>query len=83
MGLASGVVKVRQISLPVAASSATTLPRNVQQGYCGLEPEFSSCDAMGTYSLPACSLGVPVMRVKGCESRFFCQISLPVAASRA
>ncbi len=60
-----------------------TLPRNLQQAYCGFEPAFSSCEAIGTYNLPSYSFGVPVIRVKGWSSTFFRQISLPVFTSTA
>src|SRR5688572_21567537 len=40
----SVIVCVFQITRPSAASRATTLPRNVQQAYCGSAPCASSYD---------------------------------------
>ena len=62
---ASGITYVFHTTSPVAASSATTLPRNVQHGYFGSAPATSSIDDTGTYSRPAYSFGVPVTRAIG------------------
>jgi hypothetical protein len=62
IGLASAlIVYVFQSSDPVAASSATRLPRNVQHSYLGFIPDPSSIEEMGTNSRPSYSVGVPVM----------------------
>jgi hypothetical protein len=44
----SAIMYVFQITRPVAASTALTLPRNVQHGYWGSEPCASSYDDTGT-----------------------------------
>ena len=46
------IVYVFQSCLPVRASSASMLPRNVQQGYFG-SAIASSSDDTGTYSAPS------------------------------
>ena len=44
----AAMVQVFQTCLPVAASSATTLPRKLQHGYWASELAPSSDDATGT-----------------------------------
>src|SRR5438552_4043024 len=84
IGFASAaIVNVFQTSAPVAASSATRLPRNVQHSYVGLPPCASSLDATGTYRRPSCSVGVPVMFALRCSSIARVQSCSPVAASSA
>ena len=78
----SPIVYVFHTWLPVAASSARTLPRNVQQGYFGSAPTSSSSDETGTIKRPSTNFGVPVTRATGWSSAFFLQRSAPVAASR-
>ena len=54
VGIAStGIVNVFQIRLPVAASRAATLPRNLQHGYVGSPAWDSSREDTGTYNRPA------------------------------
>ena len=51
IGFASvAIVNVFHTSAPLATSSATRLPRNVQHSYFGLFPCPSSPEAIGTYS---------------------------------
>src|SRR5205823_5565590 len=65
----SVTVYARQIRFPVAASKATTLPRNVQHSYLGLVAAMdSSRPETGTYSRPAASLSDPVITAIGCSS---------------
>src|SRR5215470_4148307 len=61
----SATVYVFQMTAPVFASSAVTLPRNVQHAYCGSAPCDSSYDEVGTYRRSSKSAGVPVMRASG------------------
>src|ERR1700730_6318190 len=60
----AGIVYDFQILFPVFASSATTLPRNVQQAYCGSPPGTSSTEETGTYRRSWYSFGAPVTRAK-------------------
>src|SRR5271156_580117 len=71
----SAIVQVFQIRLPVAASSATTLPRKLQHGYLGSELGPSSPDAAGTYPRSSNTCGAPVMRAAGWSSTCTFQIS--------
>src|SRR4051812_36561436 len=80
---ASGIAYVCHSTVPVAASIATRLPRNVQHSYLGLFAETSSRDATGTYRRPRYSTGAPVIRAIGCCSTFVFQSCLPVAISTA
>ena len=48
----SSIVYVFQMTLPFAASSATTLPRNVHHSYSGLRGNVESYDDTGTYNTP-------------------------------
>src|SRR2546426_10226715 len=62
----SRTVYVCQISMPVPASSATMLPRNVQHSYAGLVAAMdSSLPETGTYSRPDSSFGEPVITANG------------------
>src|ERR1700730_12719983 len=80
---ASGIVKVCHTRSPVAASSATTLPRNVQQPYEACAPVPSSPEAIPTYRRPLYSTADPVILAARCSSSFFFQSSSPVAAFTA
>ncbi len=55
---------VRHRSAPVAGSSATTFPRNVQQAYSGSAADVTSSDETGTNSMPAASLACRYGRVR-------------------
>src|SRR2546430_10879975 len=58
---ASGMVYAFQITAPVSASSALTLPRNVQHSYSGRAAEVSSPTPEAvTYNRPSYSVGAPV-----------------------
>src|SRR2546429_9964832 len=74
---------VLQMRLPVAASSATTLPRNVQHSYLGfVAASDSSRPDTGTYRRPDSSLGEPVITAPGCSSARVLHRSAPVSASK-
>src|SRR5215471_18675762 len=62
----SSTVYACQTRLPVRASSATMLPRNVQHSYAAFVAAMdSSLPETGTYNRPDSSLGEPVMTANG------------------
>src|SRR5262245_40619145 len=63
LGFAASETKYAfQICFPLAASSATTLPRKLQHSYLGfIEASDSSLPETGTYNRPPSSFGVPVI----------------------
>src|SRR6266699_3574866 len=63
-------VYVFQITLPVAASSALTLPLNVQHSYVGITAVPSSSDDTGTKTRPLLNATAPVTIASGCVSTF-------------
>src|SRR6478672_3241901 len=73
----SGIVYVFQSTLPVTASSALTLPRNVQHSYDGMTAVPSSIDATGTYTRPLAKATAPVTIASGCVSTFTFQRGFP------
>src|SRR5438067_1324699 len=77
----SATVYVFQITLPVAASSALTLPLNVQHSYVGMTAVPSSIDDTGTNTRPPATATAPVTIASGCGSTFTFHRSLPVATS--
>src|SRR6476646_1800626 len=84
IGFASAaIVKVFHTRAPLAASTSTRLPRNVQHSYFGLFPWPSSPDAIGTYNRFSYSVGAPVTRALACPSRLRVHSSAPVAVSIA
>ena len=66
---------------PFDASSAATLPRNVQHSYLALLPCPSSSDDTGTYNRFSKRTGDPVIRALGCVSTRVVQSTRPSAAS--
>src|SRR5579871_145847 len=76
----SGIVKLCHSTFPLASSIATTLPRNVQHGYCALAPGTSSTDDTGTYKRSPAATGAPVIRAYGCFSTFTFHSNSPVWA---
>src|SRR5215467_5216545 len=84
VGLGSSVmVYVFQICLPVAASYAATLPRNLQHSYVAAAPAVSSADATGTYRRPLWKTTEPTTRASGWPSALIRQSSAPVMALSA
>src|SRR5579862_7943872 len=65
----SAMVYVFHITLPLAASSAERLPRNLQHSSFASAPLTSSSDDTPTYSRPSASVGAPVTCTSGCGSR--------------
>src|SRR5277367_4332147 len=80
---APAIVYVFHITLPLAASSDETLPRNLQHSSLASAPLTSSSDETPTYNLPSASVGAPVTCTSGCESRLVFHRTLPVNASTA
>src|SRR6478672_2825327 len=78
VGRASSMVYVFQICAPVAAFSATRLPRKWQHSYEVVAPAVSSPEAIGTYRRPLSNAGVPVTRATGKSSAFAFHSNLPV-----
>src|SRR5262245_18561320 len=78
-----GMVYACQSFLPVAASSATTLPRKVQHEYFGSAPVTSSAEETGTYGRLSCNTGAPVTRATGWRSSRAVHKCPPVLASTA
>src|SRR5581483_10232054 len=77
------IVLPRQSSLPLAASRAATLPRNLQHSYWPLAPKTSSGEEAGTYSLPSQSVGAPVVIALSYSLTRVFHSTLPVSASSA
>ena len=75
----SGMVKCSHTVLPVAASTATSLPRKVQHSYFGSAAGMTSSEETGTSSLPPTSAGVPVSVALGCSSIFRDHTNSPVS----
>src|SRR5262249_49881944 len=73
----SGIVYVFQITFPVAASSALTLPRNVQHSYEGRAAVPSSIEAAGTYTRFPAKATAPGIIASRWGSIFVFQRSLP------
>src|SRR5215470_3245250 len=65
-------------TLPVAASSAASVPRSLQHSYRGSAPAASSMVVIGTYSTPPNNVGAPVMVTMGCSSSCVFHTPLPV-----
>src|SRR5262245_51278870 len=79
----SATVEVFQTRAPVVASSATTLPRNEQQGYRASPTCDSSRDDTGTYNLPLKSCGAAVIAACGCSSTSTFHRTFPTFTSTA
>src|SRR5215471_44507 len=79
----SAMVYTFQITFPVDASSALTLPRNVQHSYVGMTAVPSSIDDTGTNTRPLLTATPPVMIASWCVSTFVFQRIAPVATSSA
>ena len=78
------MVNVFHAILPLDASNATRLPRNVQQqSKTGLAPVTSSNDETRYNKVVPTSVGEPVIIAAGCSSTLVVQSALPVSASIA
>src|SRR6188508_2799249 len=83
-GLDSSIVYVFHSTWPVFASSAETLPRNVQHSYFALPPCPSSLNpCTPTKTFPPYTVGAPVIAADRWSSTLRTQSSLPLFASRA
>src|SRR4051812_19835599 len=77
----AGTVYVFQSVAPVARSSASMLPRNVQHTYVGSIPcaeSASSCEATPTKTFPSNTVGDCVMMADRCDSACVLHTSAPV-----